>query len=214
MSSRQPGVRAPRARIRAPRRLSLLGAAMTIDLRSRRHGGGGRPIPDLPLRERQSRRSDRSGGKPRSHVEGMPHWIHARADAFNGHHRSPVITDRRSASRRRRVERRHCCSLVCSQWWAFTPTFVGAETQAEEKMSSPRCRASIKPGPRSRSRTGRRCARRPGRCSGPARSNRGCSSSPLPGTRERRQGLDSAVPGAQPACSRRSGRTTEVRTDS
>jgi hypothetical protein len=64
----------------------------------------------------------------------MPHWIHDRAAAFNSHHRSPVITDRRrtSAAQEDSVKKLLLAGLFAMV--GLAPTFAGAQTQAEEKM--------------------------------------------------------------------------------
>jgi hypothetical protein len=64
----------------------------------------------------------------------MPHWIHDRAAAFNSHHRSPVITGRRrtSAAQEDSVKKLLLAGLLAMV--GLAPTFVRAQTPAEEKM--------------------------------------------------------------------------------
>jgi hypothetical protein len=75
-----------------------------------------------------------SEGKPRSRVEGMHHWIHDRAAAFNSRHRSAVITDRRSASAAQEDSVMKLLLAGLLAMVGLAPTFAGAQTQAEEKM--------------------------------------------------------------------------------
>src|SRR6478672_8979406 len=130
----------------------------------------------------------------------MPHWIHDRAAAFNRHHRSSVITDRRSASAAQEDSVKKLLLAGLLAMVALVPTFAGAQTQAEEKMLVGEVQSIDQTGTQITLKDGTTFAHA-ARVDAPARRARTgyARRRHVPGTRERRQGPDPAVPGEPPA---------------